>query len=306
MNTVKTFVFLIVVSFLALLVIWCGPPAETEKDEDENAEETGDVTGGGEATEVEVAEDEETKEEAVETSKATTLPKEITNSTGMKFSLIPAGSFMMGAIPGDTDARHNEKPRHRVEITKAFYIGVYEVTQEQYETVMGVNPSEDPGPNRPVTGVSWDDTVEFCRKLSEMTGEKYRLPTEAEWEYAYRAGTETKFYWGDEMDGDYAWYEDNNGLETHEVGGKLPNAWGLYDMSGNVSEWCEDWYDVNYYDRSPLQDPKGPLLGNNHVLRGGCGDDFDWNLRSSTRYGSSLDDWNYDVGFRVVREVEEK
>jgi formylglycine-generating enzyme required for sulfatase activity/predicted Ser/Thr protein kinase len=230
--------------------------------------------------------------------------REITNSIGMKLRLIPAGEFMMGAVPGDDDALEDEKPKHRVKITKVFYIGVYPVTQEQYEQVMGENPSGFEGDDCPVEDVSWYEAQEFCDKLSQLTGERYRLPTEAEWEYACRAGTTTKYYWGDEMDGDYAWYEENSGDETHEIGRKQPNAWGLYDMSGNVGEWCGDWYDENYYSRSPAKDPVGPSSGNDRVLRGGRWNSDSGGIRSSTRDGYRPDYDGSNSGFRVVREVE--
>ena len=231
--------------------------------------------------------------------------QEITNSIGMRFRLVPAGSFMMGASPDDGEADVSENPRHRVEITKHFYIGVHVVTQELYERVTEKNPSEFKGADRPVELVSWNDAVEFCRRLSEMTGENYRLPTEAEWEYAFRAGTETKYYWGDNMDSDYAWHDDNSGGETHSVGQKHPNAWGMYDMSGNVWEWCQDWFDENYYSRSPAQDPVGPESGTSRVVRGGSWYNYPKSMRSSSRFGFRPDKGNHYIGFRVVREVNQ-
>jgi formylglycine-generating enzyme required for sulfatase activity len=243
--------------------------------------------------------------------------QEITNSIGMKLRLIPAGSFMMGASPGDSEADSDEKPQHLVEITKAFYIGVYEVTQAQWQEVMGTTvrqqrdkankdwPMLGEGHRYPIYYVNWDDAVEFCRKLSEREGVTYRLPTEAEWEYACRAGSTTIYYWGNSMNGDYAWYSDNSGDETNEVGRKSPNAWGLYDMAGNVWEWCSDWYGESYYDSSPRQDPQGPSSGRGRVLRGGSWNDGAWYMRSFSR-----DYWIQDVrkhkyGFRIVREVDE-
>ena len=150
------------------------------------------------------------------------MPEYITNSIGMKLRLIPAGSFMMGSDSDESD--DDEKPQHRVEITKQFYIGVHEVTQSQYESVLGGNVYFHG--DRPVDEVSWDDAVEFCRRLSTKEGVTYRLPTEAEWEYACRAGTTTQFYWGDEMDDDYALHYSSSGHpnQTHPVGQKRHNA----------------------------------------------------------------------------------
>jgi len=165
----------------------------------------------------------------------------ITNSIGMKLTLIPAGEFMMGSPDSDSKARSIEKPQHRVRITKPFYLGVTEVTQGQYGKVMGKNPSRyhELGPDAPVESVSWTDAQEFFRKLSEsaeekMAGRRYRLPTEAEWEYACRAGSAGKYFYGDNAKhlGDYAWYRSNFAGKTHQVGQKKPNGWGLYDMIG--------------------------------------------------------------------------
>ena len=171
-----------------------------------------------------------------------------TNSIGMKLRLIPAGEFMMGS-PGTESDRSNNETQHRVSITKPFYLGVTEVTQEQYQKVMGTNPSQFKGPQNPVERVSWAEAVEFCGKLSAMPAEKtaghvYRLPTEAEWEYACRSGTTTAYGFGDDASrlGDYGWFRSNSDSGTHPVGEKKPNAWGLYDMHGGVYEWCQDWY----------------------------------------------------------------
>ncbi|HUX08653.1 MAG TPA: formylglycine-generating enzyme family protein [Acidobacteriota bacterium] len=237
--------------------------------------------------------------------KEVVLQEEITNSIGMKFRLIPPGSFMMGALPGDEEALDSEKPQHRVEITKPFYTSIYEVTQEQYESVMGTNPSDHKGSKRPVQLISWEDAMDFCKKLSEKEGVSYRLPTEAEWEYACRAGTATRYYWGDKTDGDSAWYEGNSGGETHEVGLKSPNAWGLYDMSGNVWEWCSDWHDKDYYNSSPGRDPLGSSLGDERIMRGGSFADGAWGIRSSSRmWFQPVSRGGLNVGFRVVRDVE--
>ena len=196
---------------------------------------------------------------------------ESADSIGMKFKLIPAGTFTMGDASGDDD----ETP-HEVTLTKPFKMGVHEVTQAQYEQVMGVNPSRFKGANNPVEMVSWEEAVEFCRRLSELPAEKaagnvYRLPTEAEWEYACRAGTTTKYSFGDDESelGNYAWSLENSGDKTHPVGGKKPNAWGLHDMHGNVSEWCQDCYGA--YPIGSVTDPTGPAFNSTNSVHIGIG-----------------------------------
>ena len=190
---------------------------------------------------------------------------EIENSIGMKLRVIPSGTFIMGE--GDQV--------HEVTLTKPFKMGVHEVTQEHYEQVMGVNPSKYKGADNPVEFVSWEDAVEFCRRLSELPAEKvagnvYRLPTEAEWEYACRAGTTTKFSFGDDESElrDYAWFNGNSDFKTHAVVGKQPNAWGIHNMHGNVHEWCQDWYG-DYPDRA-VTDPTGADAGSRRIYRGGA------------------------------------
>jgi formylglycine-generating enzyme required for sulfatase activity len=181
----------------------------------------------------------------------------ITNSIGMKLVLIPAGDFHRGSSQeeikawndwykaGQFDVTADDEEQHTVIITKPFYLGVYPVTQAEYENVMGENPSKFKGDGtRPVENVSWIDAVAFCKKLSDKEGKEYRLPTEAEWEYACRAGSGSRWYCGDDVAalGEYAWYPENSGKSTHPVGQKKPNAFGLYDMHGNVSQWCNDVY----------------------------------------------------------------
>ena len=224
---------------------------------------------------------------------------ESADSIGMEFKLIPAGTFTMGDASGQDD----ETP-HEVTLTKPFKMGVHEVTQAQYEQVMGVNPSEYKGANNPVEMVSWEDAVEFCRRLSELPAEKeagnvYRLPTEAEWEYACRAGTTTMYSFGDDESDlrNYAWYLRYSGGGTHPVGGKKPNAWGVYDMHGNVWEWCQDWY--GDYPSGSVTDPSGAKSGETRVFRGGSWSMTPEHCRSATRFGGFPWYRNGYFGFRV-------
>jgi len=175
----------------------------------------------------------------------------------------------MGSPDSEQGRKADEGPQHEVTITKPFYMGLTEVTQAQYEAVIGKNPSELKGPTNPVENVSWEDADEFCRKLSEKTRRTVRLPTEAEREYACRAGTKTRFSFGDSDGdlGDYAWVAGNSGGKAHLVGQKKPNAWGLYDMHGNVTEWCADWN--GSYSSGPSTDPQGAGSGRFRVARGG-------------------------------------
>ena len=207
-------------------------------------------------------------------------PKEIAVDLGkgvkLELVLIPAGEFLMGSPDSDKEAKPNEKPQHRVRITKPFYLGKYQVTQEQWKAVMGNNPPHlfFKGPKNPVEEVSWDDCQQFLGKLNAKTGTqsgKFVLPTEAQWEYACRAGSKTRYCFGDDKSGlgEYAWYGWNSDGKTHPVGKKKPNAWGLYDMHGNVLEWCQDWYEEGYYAKSPTDDPRGATTGSNRVYRGG-------------------------------------
>ena len=197
---------------------------------------------------------------------------QFTNSIGMEFVLIPSGSFMMGSDPNFEEAHRDESPSHKVIISQPFYLGKYEVTQAQWLAVMGSNPSKFKGRNNPVEMVSWHDTQEFIRRLNAQEGhERYRLPTEAEWEYAARAGTSTTYFFGDDKNAlsRYAWYHENANEAPRPVGQKPPNAWGLYDVHGNVREWVQDWYGETYYANSPDTDPKGPSSGKKRVDRGG-------------------------------------
>ena len=236
-------------------------------------------------------------------SSPSSLTLDLGRGVTMKLVLIRPGKFVMGSPDSEQGRARNEGPQHEVIITKPFYIGVTEVTQAQYEAVMGTNPSKFKGATNPVETVSWDDAVEFCKKLSEKTGKAVRLPTEAEWEYACRAGSKTGFSFGDADDGlgDYAWYDANSGGTTHPVAKKKPNAWGLYDMHGNDFEWCADWY--GDYPKGAATDPQGPASGSSRVLRGGAWTDNPNRCRSADRDHYSPGQLSSCYGFRVVVSV---
>ncbi len=232
--------------------------------------------------------------------KGATAGQTITNSIGMEFVLIPAGTFQMGS----NDGRRDENPVHSVTISQPFYMGKYEVTQKEWKAVMGTNPSYFEGDNLPVEQVSWNDVQEFIKKLNQKEGgNKYRLPTEAEWEYAARAGSSTTWHFGDNESqlGEYAWYDKNSGNKTHPVGEKKPNGFGLYDMHGNVWEWVQDWYGSGYYSNSPRTDPKGPNSGYDKVLRGGSWYGKSESTRSALRIYEVPKFWLIGFGFRLVR-----
>jgi formylglycine-generating enzyme required for sulfatase activity len=219
------------------------------------------------------------------------------NSIGMKFSLIPAGKFDMGSEESD-----DEKPVHKEKVNNPFYLGTYPVTQAEWKAVMGdnINPSGFKGDDLPVEQVSWDDVQGFINKLNEKEGtDKYRLPSEAEWEYACRAGTTTRYSFGDD---DYAWNDENSDNETHPVGQKKPNSWGLYDLHGNVWEWVQDeWHDS--YDGAPTD---GSAWENGdgvfRVCRGGSWSIIAGVCRSAIRIISEPRVRNFDLGFRLLRE----
>lgn len=223
------------------------------------------------------------------------LSKTYTNSIGMKFALIDKGSFMMGS-----NEKANEKPIHKVTISKSFYLGTTEVTQEQWEKVLGHNPSKLKHPQNPVESVSWYHVRLFISKLNKLENTtKYRLPTEAEWEYAAGNGA-------DDLE-KYAWYYNKNdkakNLQPQAVGQKMPNKWGLYDMYGNVWEWVEDWYDENYYAKSPEKDPLNNRMSESSIIKGGsCYNSVEF-LRQSVRIPHSSNYESDDIGFRVVFEL---
>ena len=213
---------------------------------------------------------------------------------------VEGGTFTMGATSEQgSDAESQEKPAHQVTLS-SFYIGKYEVTQAEWEAVMGANPSSSKGDNFPVEQVSWDDCQEFIRKLNEMTGKNFRLPTEAEWEYAARGGNKSggyKYAGGNDVD-NVAWIEDNCGNKTHPVGTKRGNELGLYDMTGNVREWCQDWF--GDYSSASQTNPQGPATGTKRVFRGGSSGNYAMFCRLSCRYGVTPDFRDCGSGLRLA------
>lgn len=224
---------------------------------------------------------------------------------GIELLWVPPGTFVMGSEQDETDRHRAEGPRTTVVLTDGFWLGKTEVTQAHYEAVMGSNPSAltAAGKNAPVERVSWQDAMAFCRKLTEREraagrlpeGYEFSLPTEAEWEYAYRAGTTTAY--PGEPDA-MSWNKGNSGETTHPVGQKRPNPWGFYDMAGNVVEWCFDWY--GDYPGGTVRDPRGPSRGHYRIARGGS-----WRTdvrlgRAAARSGGSEGRRDYTMGFRVA------
>jgi formylglycine-generating enzyme required for sulfatase activity len=237
---------------------------------------------------------------------------------GIEMVFVQGGTFMMGSPDDDKDAFDWEKPQHKVIISQPFYLGKYPVTQKQWKAVMGDNPSYFKGDNLPVKNVSWDDMQEFIRRLNEQTGRQYRLPTEAEWEYAARGGNRSKGYkysGGDHAD-DVAWYYENSGdralkdsewnvdtfqknnNRTHPVGAKTANELGLHDMSGNVLEWVADWYDE--YPEGETTDPTGPEEGSARVVRGGSWSLAALDARSASRLRIEPGSRRGYLGFRLA------
>jgi formylglycine-generating enzyme required for sulfatase activity len=262
--------------------------------------------------------------------------REWTNTIGMKLVRIDAGEFLMGTTKEQVeqllrlfpDAKKedfdDEQPKHSVKITRPFFLGIHEVIQGQYQTVMGKNPSYVRGSDDlPVENVSWLNAAGFCNKLSErenrvpfyringtevtiVGGTGYRLPSEAEWEYACRAKSTDPYPFGNDASklGEHAWYNGNAKAKTHPVGQKLPNAWGLYDMLGNVWEWCADWYDEKYYASSSPNDPPGAAKVSRRVFRGGSWIFYPWFCRPAYRYGYSPILSDRYLGFRVAAVQE--
>jgi eukaryotic-like serine/threonine-protein kinase len=252
------------------------------------------------------------------------LDKNVVNAIGMKLNLIPAGKFLMGSPKDEKDRAVDEGPQHEVEITRPFYLGVYPVTKGQFAAFVkddgyqtqneksklgppfgswqhpfdGYNPTDED----PVVCVSWNEAVKFCEWLSKKEKKTYQLPTEAQWEYACRVGTTTAYSFGDDAKdlGDYGWCFDNSGQHTQPVGGKKPNPWGLYDMHGDIFQWCADYYDKDYYGKSPGKDPQNLDKGDSRVIRGGCWHAIPKLCRSANRNWNKQDLSTYDFGFRVV------
>jgi formylglycine-generating enzyme required for sulfatase activity len=262
--------------------------------------------------------------------------KVITNSIGMKLAYIPAGKFQMGSPANEPERDHSEV-LHEVTISRPFYMGVYEVTQGEFSKLLSgtvkhpsiFNERRGGGPDHPRENVRWREAVAFCDTLSQRPAEKqagrrYRLPTEAEWEYACRAGSTTPFSFGKPLsakqanfNGNFPYGEAAKGpylRQTAKVGSYAPNAWGLYDMHGNVAEWCSDFYDKDYYRKSPKQDPRGPDKGvvstdyNDfyRVIRGGCWLDEARACRSAYRFRAMPHEPYRLIGFRVVCEIEDR
>lgn len=263
------------------------------------------------------------------------------NDIVMKFVQVSSGSFTMGSPDTDPDARENEKPQSRVTLTRSFLIGMHEVTQEQYTQVMNLKPAHfvyEHSQKHPVEHVTWFDAVKFCNALSAATGltpcytdqhgstkietsdtiscawkaNGFRLPTEAEWEYACRAGTTTRYCCGDELDQDYSWnwknslvkYKPNSrGWGTNPVGSKKPNAWGIHDMHGSLWEWCWNWYSIPRATQSQEIDPIGPATGSVRVYRGGAWSSEPYSVRSAIRYGAPPYYRNGHMCFRVMRII---
>lgn len=241
-----------------------------------------------------------------QTEKEKAFPQSVSLDIGqgvyMEFVRINPGLFTMGSslYSGEGD----EAPEHKVTISEPFYLGKYEVSQEQWEVIMGNNPSSFKGNQLPVDHVSWNDAQLFIDKLQDQTGRTFALPTEAQWEFAAHAGTSTLWDFGDSEGAlvEYAWFGENADATTHPVGQKKPNAWGVYDMYGNVQEWCADWY-ANPYSYGDVSDPQGPESGESRVARGGAwGDDFTM-VRSSYRNAIGPDDSTPGTGIRVVMSM---
>ncbi len=258
------------------------------------------------------SQDADVDDEYVESTEVDSVPEEpevddstFTNSIGMQFVKISEGSFLMGAQEEELYSDKDERPVREVTIGDDFYIGIYEVTQEQWEKVMESEPSYFEGADLPVEKVSWVDANKFIDKLNKMEDtDAYRLPTEAEWEYAAKAGTSTAFSFGDDesMLEAYGWYDDNSEDKTRPVGMKEANPWGLYDVHGNVAEWVADEYHSNY-QKAPTDGSEWTGGVDRRVIRGGSWENAESNCRSSDR--DSIGDGSHKnyIGFRLVKEL---
>jgi formylglycine-generating enzyme required for sulfatase activity len=261
--------------------------------------------------------------DSLQTTK-TEQAKALANSVGIRFVLLPPGTFTMGGSESDYERRVNEQPAHEVVLTQPFYLSTHLVTQAEYQAVLKHNPSrfhigDGGGPTHPVESVSWNDATEFCRLLSEMPDErrarrKYRLPTEAEWEYACRGGTATSFSHGESLAAAQANFDasrgDNPAAITRTTPGTTPvgtfpaNMYGIFDMHGNVWEWCADWYDEAAYKETALRDPVGPSTGKFRVLRGGSWKNGADRCRAAYRNALAPHQRDSATGFRVVMYTE--
>lgn len=246
---------------------------------------------------------------AEQTDEAVPVGEDIYKTSKLALKRIPAGEFMMGDHSGagsqgiaHYEGKECERPVHRVRLTRDCWLGVYPVTQGQWAELMGYWPSRftaEPA-KRPVEQVSWLEAQVFLARLGEETGLAFNLPSEAQWEYACRAGTETDYWWGNEPDEACMWWAKNSGQQTREVGRKRAGPRGLYDMSGNVWEWCADWYGEDYYKESPVEDPQGPMHGRYRVLRGGSWGADPVSCRSACRNGGTPDGRGDSSGFRPL------
>ncbi|KPK83520.1 MAG: hypothetical protein AMJ81_08075 [Phycisphaerae bacterium SM23_33] len=230
------------------------------------------------------------------------LVLDLGNKIRMKLLLIPPGEFVMGSPEDEKGRSDDEGPQHEVTITNPFYMGIYEVTQEQYQQIMGTNPSDHKGPRNPVEGVLWCEAIEFCQKLSQKVGKTVRLPAEAEWEYACRAGSRTPFNTGQTIGWHQANVEAPPWGKTKRVGSFKPNGWGLYDMHGNAWEWCADRY--GRYADAKVVNPKGASSGNGRVARGGYYGALLQHCRSASRAPTDPNFRLISIGFRVVVDLK--
>ncbi len=220
----------------------------------------------------------------------------------MDMVLVPSGIFSMGNNAG---LFGDEKPAHSV-VLDSFYIGKYEVTQALWKDIMNANPSLDKGDSLPVENITWLEVQNFLTKLNEKTGLNYRLPTEAEWEFAARGGNQNHdyTYCGSNNALDVAWHKVNSGNKTHPVGLKNGNELGIYDMSGNVWEWCSDWYGSTYYSTSPQSNPKGPASGDQKITRGGSFSSDSTNIRNTCRFFALPNSGGVFIGFRLAHDIK--